>query len=192
MADQEEQMELNEQSAGVESQETADTESAAPDLAATPEEPPEDWGEDISPGGKGGVYKKILTEGSGKEKPAEGDEVFVHYTGRLLNGDVFDSSVERNELFKFKLGEGQVIKGWDVGVATMTKGEKCILTCKPEYAYGVDGSPPKIPPNSTLRFDVELFYWQGEDVTKDGGVFKSILTKGDGYSNPTDGAICNS
>lgn len=125
----------------------------------------QDWGDDISEDKDGGLLKKILTPGQGTAHPMSGDEVSVHYTGRLLNGEVFDSSVERGEYFKFKLGEGQVIKGWDQGVATMTRGEKCILTCKPEYAYGENGSPPKIPPNATLRFEVELFDWSGEDIT---------------------------
>lgn len=125
----------------------------------------EDWGDDITEDKNGGLFKKILTPGQGSEHPLNGDEVRVHYTGRLLSGEVFDSSVDRGEYFKFKLGEGQVIKGWDEGVATMTKGEKCILTCKPEYAYGEKGSPPKIPPDATLRFEVELFDWSGEDIT---------------------------
>ena len=125
----------------------------------------QDWGDDITEDKDGGLFKKILTPGQGNVHPLDGDEVSVHYTGRLLNGEVFDSSVDRGEYFKFKLGEGQVIKGWDKGVATMTRGEKCILTCKPEYGYGESGSPPKIPPNATLRFEVELFDWSGEDVT---------------------------
>lgn len=124
-----------------------------------------DWGDDITEEKDGGLFKKILTPGQGIEHPMDGDDVFVHYTGRLENGDVFDSSVERGEKFKFKLGEGHVIKGWDKGVATMTRGEKCILTCKPEYAYGENGSPPKIPQNATLHFEVELFDWHGEDIT---------------------------
>lgn len=148
-----------------------------------------DWGDDISPQKDGGLFKNILTAGHSVEHPLHGDEVFVHYTGRLLSGEVFDSSVDRGEMFKFKLGQSQVIKGWDVGVATMVKGEKCILTCKPEYAYGEEGSPPKIPPNATLQFEVELFDWHGEDLTGDGGVVKSIISKGDGYSKPTDGAV---
>ncbi len=148
----------------------------------------DDYGEDISPDKDKGVFKKILVAGSGSETPMTGDEVFVHYTGRLLNGDVFDSSVKKNEKFKFKMGQGQVIKGWDVGVATMTRGEKCILTCAPEYAYGESGSGEKIGPNETLQFEVELFDWMGEDITGDGGVVKNIITKGDGYSTPEDGA----
>lgn len=70
--------------------------------------PPEEWGEDISPDGDGQVFKKILKEGEGEERPMKGNEVYVHYTGRLLDGTVFDSSVDRNELFNFKLGQGKV------------------------------------------------------------------------------------
>jgi len=155
-------------------------------------EVPEEWGEDISPDNNKMLFKKILTPGTGSEGPMTGDEVIVHYTGRLLNGEVFDSSVEREEKFKFKLGQGQVIKGWDTGVATMKRGEKCLLTCTPEFAYGKDGSPPKIGPNETLQFEVELFDWRGEDVTGDGGVVKNILTAGeDSQSNPNpeDGSV---
>jgi peptidylprolyl isomerase len=85
-----------------------------------------------------------------------GNEVTAHYTGKLLDGTVFDSSVSRGQPFKFVLGQGKVIRGWDEGFATMRKGEKAILECKPEYAYGARGSPPKIPANATLRFEVEL------------------------------------
>lgn len=67
-----------------------------------------EWGEDISPEGDGQLFKKILQEGEGDELPQKGNEVSVHYTGRLLDGTIFDSSVERNELFHFKLGQGAV------------------------------------------------------------------------------------
>lgn len=73
-----------------------------------------------------------------------------------MDGTVFDSSVDRNEPFKFKVGAGQVIKGWDVGFMTMKKGEKALLTCRSDYAYGKSGSPPKIPGDATLEFEVEL------------------------------------
>jgi len=84
----------------------------------------------------------------------------VHYVGTLLSdGSKFDSSRDRPGNFKFTLGNGQVIKGWDKGVATMHKGEKAELFCRADYAYGETGSPPKIPGGATLKFEVELLSW---------------------------------
>ena len=85
-----------------------------------------------------------------------GDMVKVHYTGTLMNGTKFDSSRDRNEPFQFTLGQGEVIKGGDEGVVGMKKGGKRKLTIPAAKAYGASGSPPKIPPNSPLIFDVEL------------------------------------
>ncbi|OGY91170.1 MAG: peptidylprolyl isomerase [Candidatus Komeilibacteria bacterium RIFCSPLOWO2_01_FULL_53_11] len=85
-----------------------------------------------------------------------GDTVTVHYTGRLTNGTVFDSSLERGTPFTFTLGADQVIKGWDQGILGMEVGEKKTLTVPPELGYGASGYPPVIPPNATLIFDVEL------------------------------------
>ncbi|CAM9316893.1 unnamed protein product [Ectocarpus fasciculatus] len=106
--------------------------------------------------GDGGILKKITQEGRGEETPQPGNEVRAHYTGTLENGTVFDSSVKRGKEFKFTIGQGQVIQGWDKGFATMRKGEKAILKCRADYAYG--DSPPGagIPPGATLNFDVEL------------------------------------
>lgn len=83
-----------------------------------------------------------------------------------------------------------MIKGWDVGVATMKKGEVSRLICRSDYAYGDSGSPPKIPPNATLMFEIELFEWQCEDLSphKDGGIQRRILEVGEDYINPNDGA----
>ena len=103
-----------------------------------------------------GVIKEIIKEGTGDEKPQVNSHVEVHYVGTLLDGTKFDSSRDRGESFKFDLGVGQVIKGWDIGVASMKKGELAILTCTSEYAYGSNGSKPKIPPNATLKFEVIL------------------------------------
>uniref|UniRef100_A0A2R5LG15 peptidylprolyl isomerase n=1 Tax=Ornithodoros turicata TaxID=34597 RepID=A0A2R5LG15_9ACAR len=141
---------------------------------------------DITPNKDGGVLKTIIKPGVGEETPQKSNTVFVHYTGKLLDGTVFDTSRARNEEFKFVLGTGSVIKGWDIGVATMKKGEICRLTCKPEYAYGENGSPPKIPPNSTLVFDVELIDWELEDVSpaNDGSIKRRIITAGELYTTP--------
>jgi FKBP-type peptidyl-prolyl cis-trans isomerase len=96
-----------------------------------------------------------LREGTGTEAQA-GKNVTVHYVGTLIDGTKFDSSRDRGKGFSFKLGGGQVIKGWDQGVAGMKIGGLRKLTIAPELAYGDRGFPPVIPPRSTLVFEVEL------------------------------------
>lgn len=131
------------------------------------------------------MTKTIVREGTGDAHPAKSSKVYVHYTGRLEDGTVFDSSRGRGEPFTFTLGTGGVIKGWDLGVATMRRGERAILRCQPKYAYGAAGSPPKIPPNATLEFDVELLRWvDGEELAP--GITKKVAVAGEGWRKPKD------
>ena len=98
---------------------------------------------------------ETLKPGTGAAAKA-GDRVMVHYVGTLTDGKKFDSSRDRGEGFRFTLGQGQVIKGWDQGVAGMLIGEVRKLTIPPQLGYGARGFPPVIPANATLVFEVEL------------------------------------
>lgn len=105
----------------------------------------------------GGVQKKILREGTEGAVPQAGQEITAHYTGTLEDGTKFDSSRDRGSPFKFTLGQGQVIKGWDIGFASMLQGEHAILKCTADYAYGQNPRPGGvIKPGDTLLFDCEL------------------------------------
>ncbi|MBM3299239.1 MAG: FKBP-type peptidyl-prolyl cis-trans isomerase [Deltaproteobacteria bacterium] len=102
-----------------------------------------------------GLNVEILQEGNGP-LPQRGQSVIVHYTGTLPDGKKFDSSLDRGTPFSFKLGEGQVIRGWDEGLALMKVGSRARLTIPSNLGYGPRGAGNVIPANATLIFDVEL------------------------------------
>ncbi len=102
-----------------------------------------------------GLCYQDTVVGKGQQAKS-GDTVKVHYTGNLLNGIKFDSSRDRKEPFEFKLGAGHVIKGWDEGIQGMCIGGKRTLTIPADLAYGSRGAGGIIPPDATLKFDVEL------------------------------------
>ncbi len=124
---------------------------------------------DIS-NGQGLLFKTILTPGiEPPHKPTKNCQVTVHYPGTLTsNGKKFDSSRDRNDPFQFKLGQGQVIRGWDVGVATMSTGERALLEIDSQWGYGERGAGADIPGGASLTFDVELLSWSLPDFSKSG------------------------
>ena len=112
-----------------------------------------------------GVHVLTINPGDGRTFPLTGQTVVVHYTGILYdsdsgkNGEQFDSSRgQGQDPFQFTIGNGEVIKGWDHGVAQMSLGERARLICSPDFAYGSTGYPGLIPPNATLHFDIELLF----------------------------------
>ena len=123
-----------------------------------------------------GVSKRILVQGTGSptEVPEDGDRVRVLYSGRLPDAqEPFDENLNRSDPFVFKLGMGEVIKGWDLAVRTMRLGERAQVTIASELAYGSRGSPPKIPPNSTLVFEIELLGWHSGEEVVPGVMYKT-------------------
>ncbi|MCH8546927.1 MAG: FKBP-type peptidyl-prolyl cis-trans isomerase, partial [Cryomorphaceae bacterium] len=101
-------------------------------------------------------YVVINDESKSAEKPEEGDRVTVHYCGMFPNGQIFDDSFQRGEPLTFTLGRGEVITGWDEGIAQLSVGQRAILIIPPHLAYGERGAGGVIPPNQILIFEVEL------------------------------------
>lgn len=114
--------------------------------------------------GDGTLIKSIITPAPRfTRRPQLGDDVTVHFVGTLEDGKVFDDSRQRGEPYRFHVGLEQVIKGWDKAVPTMMKGERALFTMAPELAYGEKGAGWKIPPNATVRFDIELLGFEELD-----------------------------
>jgi FK506-binding protein 1 len=104
-----------------------------------------------------GVTVTSTQAGDGVTFPKKGDKLTMHYTGTLVSdGSVFDSSHKRGRPFQFVIGMGQVIKGWDEGVSKMSLGEKAVLEMTADFGYGAAGAGGVIPPNASLKFEVEL------------------------------------
>mmetsp|Transcript_29030 Transcript_29030/g.65548 ORF Transcript_29030/g.65548 Transcript_29030/m.65548 type:complete len:114 (-) Transcript_29030:113-454(-) len=110
-----------------------------------------------------GVVKETISPGDGTNFPKRGDSLTMHYHGTLAsNGKKFDASRDRGRPFKFTIGVGQVIQGWDEGVAKMSLGEKAMLRITSDYGYGSAGAGGVIPPNADLNFEVELLGINGK------------------------------
>jgi FKBP-type peptidyl-prolyl cis-trans isomerase len=129
--------------------------SKAPDELGKSDFTPAEASPSNEPPGPSELQIQDEVVGTGKAA-ANGDTVSVHYTGTLMSGKKFDSSRDRGKPFDFKLGAGNVIKGWDQGVLGMKVGGKRKLVIPSALGYGEKGSPPNIPPNSGLKFDIEL------------------------------------
>lgn len=123
---------------------------------------------------------EVTQKGSGPVAK-DGMSVFVHYTGKLIDGTKFDSSLDRGTPFSFTLGQGSVIKGWDQGVLGMMVGEKRTLTIPSELGYGSAGAGASIPPNATLIFDIELLDVQMPIVLGQSTPTEFIELQKDGY-----------
>lgn len=142
-----------------------------------------------------GLQYEITEKGTG-EQPQAGDKVTVHYTGFLSDSakTKFDSSVDKGQPFTFILGKGQVIPGWDEGIALLNVGDKAILTIPSDLAYGERGAGGVIPPNSDLIFDVELMSFEtpkpivaydvtGKDtITSESGLKYIMVQEGEGLN----------
>ncbi|CAF1431775.1 unnamed protein product [Rotaria sordida] len=163
-------------------------------------------GEDISPNRDGCLLKEIVRQGVDNEKPMFDDTVYIHYIGTLLDGTVFENTRERNEKVSFNFDRGEVIKAWDIGVATMKRGEISRFTSKPKYAYGLKGLNGKVGSATTVIFEIELldcvgksknrtkFFenicFLGKDISheRDQSIIRRIIKRGEVFEQPKEDA----
>lgn len=125
---------------------------------------PDMIGDEVDIIGNGTLIKSIIKPAPAwSRRPQLGDEVTVHFVGSLEDGTVFDDSRARHEPYKTRIGVGFVIGGWEKALPTMMKGERAVFTMHPSIAYGEQGAGSKIPPNATVRFDIELLGWEELD-----------------------------
>ncbi|CAE7227603.1 FKBP65 [Symbiodinium sp. KB8] len=121
-------------------------------------------GDEVDILGNGSLVKNIISPAPAfSRRPQLGDEVTVHFIGSLEDGTVFDDTRARHEPYTFRVGLGFVIGGWDKGIPTMMKGERSLFLMDSSVAYGAQGAGWKIPPNATVRFDIELLGWEEID-----------------------------
>ncbi|KAG7583327.1 FKBP-type peptidyl-prolyl cis-trans isomerase domain [Arabidopsis suecica] len=138
-----------------------------------------------------GLKKKLVKEGEGHETPKNGDEVEVHVTGTLLDGTKFDSSLNEGIPFKFILGQGQVINGWDIGIKTMKKGESAVFTIPSELAFVESGSRPTNPGGPiVIQSDANVLTWiQASDSLQEAR--KAALFEGNNQNYLTQDSVIN-
>lgn len=137
------------------------------------------------------IKKDVLDAGQkGESRPSNGDDCMVHYVARFEDdGEEFSSSRADGKPIVFTLGAGHVIKGWDMAVATMVRGEVSKFTCPADYAYGKDGLPPDVPEDAVIILELQLINWRSEnDLFGDGGCIRTKLQDGSGTLEPEEGS----
>ncbi len=109
-----------------------------------------------------GLLKELVREGTDDELPYHDDKVYIHYIGRLPDGTVFEDTHNRPQPVTFNVGRGDFLKAWDIGVATMKRGEIARFLSKPKYAYGLKGLEGKVPSATSVIFEIELLNFEGK------------------------------
>ncbi|CAF4297911.1 unnamed protein product, partial [Rotaria sp. Silwood2] len=157
-------------------------------MTSNDQEPIQIRGEDISPSKDGCLLKEILHEGIGDDIPLHDDRVSIHFVAKRLDGSIFNNTREHDRMYTFSLGQEEVIKAWDIGVATMKRSEIARFISKPKYAYGQKGYGDKIGPGVTVAFEIELVEFGDLSPDHDGSIMRRILKRGEGHIKPNEDA----